>query len=101
MGRGSRGRNWAGGRGRCCGCVATAAPHVSRPLSYITPSATDACAFVDRVDRLLVGLACVARPTAIHVVKIDNWFGPKWLGFSHKVSGAFGVASADLVVPPF
>ena len=36
------------------------------------------------------------------VVKIDAWFEIKWLGFSHKVQGAFGLSVLDdLVVPPF
>jgi hypothetical protein len=35
------------------------------------------------------------------LIKIDNWFGPKWLGFSGKIFGALGVWNDDLRVPPF
>ena len=41
----------------------------------------------------------------IIAVRIDTWFDEKWLGFSHKALGAFGVrnslACERLVVPPF
>lgn len=34
--------------------------------------------------------------------RIDNWFGPKWLGFCGKLVGAVGVAnSRNVVIPPF
>ena len=27
------------------------------------------------------GLCTLYRPTQLHILKIDNWFGPKWLRF--------------------
>lgn len=41
----------------------------------------------------------------LHLVRIDNWFGPKWLGFAGKLLGTVGVRTdverGALVVPPF
>jgi hypothetical protein len=37
----------------------------------------------------------------IIVVKIDNWFGSRWLNFSGKLLGALGVRKGRLTVPPF
>jgi hypothetical protein len=35
------------------------------------------------------------------VVKIDNWFGSRWLNFSGKLLGALGVRKDRLTIPPF
>ncbi len=59
--------------------------------------------FLAIVGRLLDQLARTADD--LHLVRIDNWFGPKWLGFSGKVLGAVGVHTdvdrGAVVVPPF
>lgn len=57
--------------------------------------------FASRVSRIVSSVVSATSPPEFYLVKVDNWFGPKWLAFSHKVLGAFGVASRDLVVPPF
>jgi hypothetical protein len=62
---------------------------------------TDDEAFCRTVDAIVSGAFGLHQPQSAFVVKVDSWFGPKWLRFSHKVMGAFGVASDDLVVPPF
>ncbi len=42
------------------------------------------------------------QPREVYVVRIDNWFGQKWLGFKGKVMGTLGVSNRNaLVVPPF
>lgn len=67
------------------------------------PEAGDDERFLAIVDRLVDRLAAAGE--AVNVVRIDNWFGRKWLGFAGKVCGALGVhkdtTRADLVVPPF
>ena len=59
--------------------------------------------FLAIVGRLLEQLARTADD--LHLVRIDNWFGPKWLGFSGKLLGAVGVHTdverGAVVVPPF
>jgi hypothetical protein len=62
---------------------------------------TDAPEFVEAVRKYVTHALTTTKIESAFVVKIDNWFGPKWLKFSHKVAGTLGVASSDLVVPPF
>lgn len=59
--------------------------------------------FVERhVKPLVEGVLRVVNPMEIYLVKVDSWFGDKWLGFSNKELGAFGVQYRDtLRVPPF
>jgi hypothetical protein len=62
----------------------------------------DDAEFLSEVEAVVQGAVEVSKPATVAVVKIDSWFGPKWLGFSHKVMGAFGVVfPGDLVIPPF
>lgn len=59
--------------------------------------------FLDLVDRLVAGLV-TSSEVHVRVVRVDGWFGPKWLRFAGKTLGALGVHTregADLVVPPF
>jgi hypothetical protein len=67
----------------------------------ILSQVTDDDVFCKTVDAIVDGAIAQHRPRAVFVVKVDSWFGPRWLRFSHKVMGAFGVASDELVVPPF
>ena len=61
----------------------------------------DAPEFVSLVGAVVESAAAESAATSVVIVKVDTWFGQRWLRFSHKVLGAFGVASHDLVVPPF
>ena len=67
----------------------------------ITPEQDDAPDFVFAVERLTEGLLLRDKPRSIILIKIDNWFGSRWLAFSGKVMGAFGFRSNTLTVPPF
>jgi hypothetical protein len=61
----------------------------------------DAPEFFARVDAVATRIAWL-RPRQIYVVRIDNWFGKRWVGFAGKIAGAAGVRfREDLVVPPF
>jgi hypothetical protein len=58
--------------------------------------------FVNEVVGLVRGAVTIAAPKSVFIVKIDSWFGPRWLSFSCKMMGAFGVSYLDeLVIPPF
>ncbi len=61
----------------------------------------DAEGFLKRVESATRGLCRIHRPAEIIVVRIDNWFDHKWLGFSGKILGALGVWKSTLTVPPF
>jgi hypothetical protein len=58
--------------------------------------------FVSQVVGLVRGAVALSAPKHVFIVKIDSWFGPRWLSFSCKMMGAFGVSFLDeLVIPPF
>ena len=67
----------------------------------IQPGPTDAIEFVTAVNQVVEGLFCQSKPKSLILVQIDNWFGPRWLGFSGKVMGTFGVSLGTLTIPPF
>ena len=63
---------------------------------------TDALAFTAFVDALVGTLSL--RVKQVFLIRVDNWFGPKWLGFVGKVEGALTVrrrSGANVVIPPF
>lgn len=58
--------------------------------------------FAAFVEALIDTLATEVQ--TVFVLRIDNWFGPKWLGFTAKVAGAVSARRAlhaPTVVPPF
>lgn len=57
--------------------------------------------FLSYAEKLTTGALSLYKPQSLYVVKLDNWFGEKWLAFSHKTLGALGIHSDDLVIPPF
>jgi len=61
----------------------------------------DAPAFIEEVRTLVAGLLRTYAPPSLLVVKIDNFFGRRWLRFSGKLLGAVGMWKKDLTVPPF
>jgi hypothetical protein len=69
----------------------------------ISPGVDDAPEFISVVEHLAGGIAVSQSPKNLVLIKIDNWFGSRWLGFAGKVLGAVGVWHRDSVVtvPPF
>jgi len=65
----------------------------------------DAPEFLAEVQALTDGLLRAFAPPSIVVIKIDNYFGKKWLHFSGKLrfsaKAAVGVWKKSLNVPPF
>ena len=49
----------------------------------------------------LTGVRQRFEAAQFRIIRIDNWFGPKWHGFSGKALGAVGIAKQRLTVPPF
>ena len=58
--------------------------------------------FIRLAQRLIHGVVATHKPAAYCVVRIDNWFGERWLNFSGKILGALGVRKAiKPTFPPF
>ena len=65
----------------------------------------DSAEFMEKVQALVVGVARDYEPARLYVIRIDNWFGPKWMHFAGKFTAgkgfAIGVHKTTLHVPPF
>ena len=65
----------------------------------------DSAEFMKKVQALALGVARDYEPARLYVVRIDNWFGPKWMRFAGKFTAgkgfAIGVHKTTLHVPPF
>lgn len=70
-------------------------------LLYTKPEPTDDPAFLEWVQAVVVGVEEAACTDQTFVVKIDHWFGKRWLGFSGKALGVIGVRQSKLTLPPF
>ena len=74
----------------------------------ITLESDDAPDFIRHVEHAVNGVFRRHSPETGVLVKINNWFGSNWLGFSGKALGALGVSNkphdqpADNIrIPPF
>jgi hypothetical protein len=70
-------------------------------MRLLKSTVSDDLQFVEWVDSIIHAVIHRTQPAQIYVVKIDNWFGRRWLRFSGKASGALGVREAELTMPPF
>jgi hypothetical protein len=65
----------------------------------------DSSEFMEKVQALVIGAARDYEPARLYVIRIDNWFGPKWMHFAGKVSVGkhfyAGIHKVTLHVPPF
>jgi len=68
----------------------------------------DAPDFVRQVEQVANGVIRLHAPETLVMIKIDNFFGSKWLGFSGKPLGALSIwfnpsynPAAIVRVPPF
>jgi len=74
----------------------------------ITPEIDDAPDFVRQVEQVANGVIHLHAPETLVLIKIDSYFGSKWLGFSGKALGALGVwhnpsyhPANNVRIPPF
>jgi len=57
--------------------------------------------FIDAVEKICNATIQNSKSKELMVVKIDNWFGSRWLDFSGKIMGLAGVCKQRRTVPPF
>jgi hypothetical protein len=70
-------------------------------VRYTKPEESDDPGYLNWVEATVVGVEEAISTKQTYVVKIDNWFGKRWLGFSGKALGAIGVRKKKLTLPPF
>ena len=71
-------------------------------LIGLTTQEDDDPEFITLTQRLIHGIVLERQPREYCVVRIDNWFGARWLNFSGKTLGMLGVHKRDRVTfPPF
>jgi hypothetical protein len=72
---------------------------------FISTQPRDSAEFMKKVQALIVGVARDYEPARLYVIRIDNWFGPKWMHFAGKFSAGkhfyAGIHKVTLHVPPF
>ncbi|MDC1142298.1 hypothetical protein OAU50_04340 [Planctomycetota bacterium] len=68
---------------------------------FIQADETDDPEFIDLISSIVKSVVDERVPEEVRVIRIDNWFDHKWLGFGGKVLGAIAVHPSELTVPPF
>src|SRR5205085_2116042 len=75
---------------------------VELAAAFVSPKLGDAPEFIEVVRNVAAGVAGECQPKRVYVVRLDNWFGPRWLHFAGKiVNGVLGIWISELRVPPF
>ena len=79
----------------------------TRLVPDLGPREGDDEAFVSLAGGLVDGVVGAMRPEDLFVVEVDNWFGPRWLGFAGNTYLGLVSVHRDvtkkkaLVIPPF
>jgi hypothetical protein len=72
---------------------------------FVSTQQGDSAEFIGKARALAIGVAQDYAPARLYVIRIDNWFGPKWMHFAGTfTAGKFasiGAHKARLHVPPF
>jgi hypothetical protein len=72
---------------------------------FVTTQLGDSVEFIAKARALAIGVAQDYEPARLYVIRIDNWFGPKWMYFAGKFTAGKGFAAGAhkcrLHVPPF
>ena len=72
---------------------------------YISMQQGDSAEFIEKARAIAIGVAQEFEPMRLYVIRIDNWFGPRWMHFAGKFTvakgAAIGIHKSPLHVPPF
>lgn len=71
------------------------------PILRLSKHDADDPALLFRLEHILDGVVRFGRPRCIHIVEIDQWFGPRWCGFAGTRDGVDVVELECLHRPPF
>lgn len=71
-------------------------------LTHLTLQDDDDPAFIEIADAVLRAVVRQTRPQELWIVRIDNWFGDRWVSFSGQTHGTLGIRHPqELRMPPF
>jgi hypothetical protein len=72
---------------------------------FVSTQQGDSAEFMEKARALAIGVARDYEPARLYVIRIDNWFGPRWMHFAGKYTAgkhfAIGLHKTRLHVPPF
>ena len=51
---------------------------------FVSNQEGDSAKFIEKARAIAIGVALDYVPVRLYVVRIDNWFGPKWMHFAGK-----------------
>ncbi len=72
---------------------------------FVSTQQGDSAEFMGKACGLALGVALDYVPARLYVIRLDNWFGPRWMHFAGKFTAgkgfAVGAHKARLHVPPF
>jgi len=77
---------------------------------FVSTQQGDSTEFIGKARALAIGVARDFEPARLYVIRIDNWFGPRWVNFAGTMTvgkvGKFhairiGFHKSPLHVPPF
>lgn len=74
---------------------------LSAVAEFVSTQPGDSAEFMRKARAVAIGVARNYEPARLYVIRIDNWFGPRWMLFAGKAIGLVGVHKARLHVPPF
>jgi hypothetical protein len=61
----------------------------------------DDASFISLINRAVERVVQEIKPNDVFVIRTDQWFDHKWLGFSGKILGAVEIRQERLTIPPF
>ncbi len=72
---------------------------------FVSTQQGDSVEFMGKARALAIGVAQDNESARLYIIRIDNWFGPRWMQFAGTFTAgkhaSIGVHKARLHVPPF
>ena len=69
---------------------------------FVSTQQGDSAEFIGKARAIAIGVARDYEPARLYIIRIDNWFGPRWMHFAGKMLGLVGIhPTSTLHVPPF
>jgi len=74
-------------------------------VEFVCAQQGDSAEFIEKALAIAISVVRGYSPARLYVLRIDNWFGPRWMNFAGKYTAgkgfAIGVHKTILHVPPF